>query len=104
MPDKQLSELFAEGTAPDRDPAFALQVAAEIGRSRIRMRFLAPALRAAVMLMLAVVIFAASTVIEPIFAQLVEEVPQFMGVPVPMAVLGAIVAGLGLRAKLHIPL
>ena len=102
MTDTQLSELFAEGTAPERDPAFAQRVAAEIGRTRLRMRFLALALRAAAMLMLFVVIFAASRLIEPVLAQLVEGVPQFMGVPVPMAVLGVLVAGLVLlRGRLH---
>jgi hypothetical protein len=104
LTDKQLSELFAEGTAPERDPAFALWVAAGIGRTRFRMRLLALAPRAAVMLMLAVAIFVASRLIEPVLAPLVEGLPQFMGVPVPMVVLGVLVAGLVLRARLYIPL
>lgn len=104
MLDKQISDLFAAGTAPERDPAFGLQVAAEIRRSRLRMRILALALRAAMMLMLSGVIFAASRVIEPVLAQLVEGVPQFMGVPVPMVVLGALFAVLMLRTRLHVPL
>ena len=95
MTDKQLSELFAEGTAPERDPAFALWVAAGIGRTRLRMRFLALALRAAVMLMLSVAIFVASRLIEPVLAQLVEGAPQFMGVPVPLVVVGVLVAAAG---------
>jgi hypothetical protein len=43
-----------------------------------------------------------SRLIEPVFARLVEGVPQFMGVPVPMVVLGVVVAGLVLlRGRLH---
>jgi hypothetical protein len=104
MTDQQLSELFAEGTAPERDPAFALRVAAEIGRSRLRRRFLALAMRAAVMLMLSVVLFATSRLIAPVLAQLLEGVPQIMGVPVPIVVLGILVAGLVLRNRLYVPI
>ena len=105
LTDQQLSELFTEGTAPERDPAFALRVAGEIGRTRLRMRVLALALRAAAMLMLSVAIIVASRLIEPVLAPLVEGTPRFMGVPLPMVVLGGVlVAGLILRAPLHIPL
>lgn len=104
LTDKQLSELFAEGTAPERDPAFALWVAAEIGHTRLLMRFLALAPRVAAILMLSVAIFVASRLIEPVLAPLVEGAPQFMGVPVPMVVLGVLVAGLVLRARPYIPL
>ena len=104
MTDKQLSELFAEGTAPERDPAFVLWVAAGIARPRRRMRLLALALRAAVMLMPFVALFVASRLIERVLAQFVEGVPQFMGVPVPMVVLGVLVTGLVLRAQLYLPL
>jgi hypothetical protein len=103
MTDKQLSNLFAEGTAPEREPAFELWVAAGIGRRRLRMRFLALALRATVMLMLSVALFVAIRLVEPVLAQLVEGIPRFMGVPVPL-VLGVLVAALVLRAQLHIPL
>jgi hypothetical protein len=103
MTDKQLSDLFAEGTAPERDPAFALRVAAGIGRTRLRMRFFALALRATVMLMLSVAVFVAIRLSTPVLAPLVDRVPQFMGVPVPL-VLGVLVAALVLRAQLHIPL
>jgi hypothetical protein len=102
LTDKQLSELFAEGTAPERDPAFAHWVAAGIGRTGFHMRVLALALRVAVMLMLAVVLLVASRLIERVLARLVEGVPQFMGVPVPMAMLGVLVAGVVLlRSRLH---
>jgi hypothetical protein len=103
MNDNQLSDLFAEGTAPERDPAFALRVAAGIGRTRLRMRFQALALRATVMLMLAVGMFVAIRLSEPVLAPLVEGMPRFMGVPVPL-VLGVLVAAVVLRAQLHIPL
>jgi hypothetical protein len=103
LTDKQLSDLFAEGTAPERDPAFALRVAAGIGRTRLRMRFLALALRATVTLMLCVAMFVAIRLSEPVLAQLVEGMPRFMGVPVPL-VLGLLVAAFVLRAQLHIPL
>jgi hypothetical protein len=44
----------------------------------------------------------ASRLIEPVLARLVEGVPQFMGVPVPMAMLGVFVAGLVLlRSRLR---
>jgi hypothetical protein len=66
------------------------------------MRVLALALRVAVVLMLAVALLVASRLIEPVLARLVEGVPQFMGVPVPMAMLGVLVAGLVLlRSRLH---
>jgi len=97
MTDKQISDLFAEGTAPERDPAFTLEVTAGIGRSRLRMRLLALALRVAAVLMLAAVVFVASRLIEPSLAPLVEGLPRFMGVPVPLVVLGLVVAGLALR-------
>jgi hypothetical protein len=56
------------------------------------------------MLMLSVAIFVASRPIEPVLARLVGGAPQFMGVPVPMVVLGVLVTGLVLRARLYIPL
>lgn len=102
MTDKQLSALFADGTSPEHDLAFVLAVAAEIGRTRLRMRFLPLALRTAAMLMVSLALVMASRLIEPVLARLVEGVPQFMGVPVPMAVLGVFVAGLVLlRGRLH---
>lgn len=101
MTDKTLADLFAEGTAPERDPAFALSVAAGIGRTRLRMRLLALALRATVMLMLSVAMFVAIRLSKPVLAQLVEGMPRFMGVPVPL-VLGVLVAALVLRAQRHI--
>jgi hypothetical protein len=103
MTDKQLSDLFGEGTAPDRDPAFALGVAAGIDRTRLRMRLLALALRATVMLVLSVAMFAAFRLSEPVLARLLDGMPRFMGVPVPL-VLGVLIAAVVLRAQLHLPL
>jgi hypothetical protein len=101
--DQHLSDLFTEGTAPELDPAFALQVAAAIGRARLRGRLLALGLRVTVLLVLSVPVFVASRLIAPVLARLVEGVPKFMGVPVPIVVLGVLVIGLVvLRARLHI--
>jgi hypothetical protein len=64
-----------------------------------------------VLLLLAVALFMASRLISPVLAQLVEGLPQlpqlpqftqFMGVPVPGVLLGAIVAALALRGRLHL--
>ena len=96
-----LSELFAEGTAPEPDPAFALSVAAQIGRERLRGRLLALALPTLVVLALAGGALAAARLIEPVLVQLVAGSPQFMGVPVPL-VLGALAAGLALGAGRYV--
>ncbi|MGP1609658.1 MAG: hypothetical protein ACTS5G_03045 [Burkholderiales bacterium] len=98
MNDKQLANLFAGGSAPERDPAFALRVTAEIGRTRRRMRFLGLATRVAVMLISAAVAFLVIRLIESPLAQLLLGVPQFMGVPLPM-VLFLFIAALLLRAR-----
>ena len=98
MTDPQLSDLFTEGTAPERDPAFTLWVASGIARARLRRRLLALGLRVTVLLMLSVPIFMASRLIAPVLAQLVEGWPRFMGVPVPV-VLGVLVAALALRLR-----
>ena len=100
MTDQPLSDLFTEGTAPERDPAFALQVATAIGRTRLRRRLLALGLRVTALLVLSFPVFVASRLIAPVLAHLVEGVPQFMGVPVPIVVLGVVlVTGLLLRAR-----
>ena len=101
MTDQPLSDLFTEGTAPERDPAFTLSVASGIGRARIRRRLLVLGLRVTVLLMLSVPVFVASRLIAPVLAQLVEGWPRFMGVPVPV-VLGVLVAALALRPRLYL--
>jgi hypothetical protein len=98
MTDQPLSDVFTEGTAPERDPAFALRVASGIGRARLRRRLLALGLRVTVLLMLSVPMFVASRLITPVLAQLVEGWPRFMDVPVPV-VLGVFVAVLALRHR-----
>ena len=101
MTDRQLSDLFAEGTAPERDPDFALRVAAGIGRARFGIQVRALALRGAVVLMLSGVIFVAAGVVRPVLVQLVDGAPQFMGVPVPV-VLSALAVGLVLGARRYV--
>jgi hypothetical protein len=101
MSDQQLSDLFAEGTAPESDPGFTGRVEAEIGRVRLRSRLLAVALPACGVLMLSGVLYEAAAVIRPVLAPLVGEAPQFMGVPFPI-VLGALAAGLALSARRYV--
>jgi hypothetical protein len=95
MTDEQLSGLFAEGTAPESDPAFALKVAAGIGRERFRLRLLAFAPRAAMTLAVAATALVAAGLVKFMLLPLVDGAPQFMGVPAPV-VLGVVVAGLAL--------
>ena len=101
MTDRQLSDVFSEGTAPERDPAFALLVESSIGRARLRRRLLALGLRVIVLLLLAVPVFVASRLVGPVLAQLVEGWPRFMDVPVPV-VLGVLVVALALRTRLYL--
>lgn len=101
MSDSEFSDLFAKGTAPERDPEFVLLVAAGIGRVRLRNRLFALAGRATGVLVLAVAMFVAISLIKPLLVQLVDGSPQFMGVPVPV-VLGGLVAGLALRGWHHL--
>ena len=101
MTDQPLSNLFTEGSAPQRDPAFTFRVASGIGRARLRRQLLALGLRVTVLLILAVPIFVASRLAAPVLAQLVEGWPRFMGVPVPL-VLGVLVAALARRTRLYL--
>lgn len=96
MTDKQLSDLFAAGTAPERDPAFLLEVNAGISRARLRTRLYTLARRTRLMLLLALVLFSASRLLAPVLAQLAG-LPQFMGVPLPLVLLGLVLAGFVLR-------
>ena len=101
MTDDQLSDLFDEGTAPEHDPDFALRVAAAINRERVGARLGWLALRATVVLMLSGATFMAAGLIKPVLVQLVDEAPQFMGVPVPV-VLGVLAAGLALLVRPYV--
>lgn len=101
MSDQELAGLFTEGTAPERDLAFALRVEADIGRARLRIRLLELAFRAGVMLMLAGAVFVAVRAIRPVLGDLLERWPDFMGVPMPV-VLVAVVAGLALRGRRYL--
>lgn len=98
MTDPQLDRLFAEGTAPERDAAFAARVGAGIGGARLRRRWrVALAGQAAVALALAVAIFMAGRALGPVLTPLAELAPRFMGVPLPL-VLAVALLGLALRA------
>ena len=99
MDDPRLVDLFAEGTAPERDAAFAECVETEIGRARLAAR-LALVARATVVLALIAAVYVTGRAVAPAFARIADMSPEFMGVPVPL-VLGAIVIGLLRRVKLH---
>jgi hypothetical protein len=97
----ELSDLFAEGTAPEEDPAFALRVAADIRRARLGVRLGALALPAALVLALSAAAFLAAGVLRPVLAELTEGTPQVMGVPAPV-VMAALAAGLALAARRYV--
>ena len=101
MTESQLSDLFAEGTAPESDPDFALRVAAGIGRERLGAQVRALALRAAVVLVLSGAAFVAAGMIKPVLGRLVDGAPQFMGAPMPV-VLAALAAGLAVFARRYV--
>lgn len=98
---QELSDLFAQGTAPDADPAFERSVTARIGRARRIGRLAALALPATAVLVFSAAAFATATVVRPVLAPLVEGAPQFMGVPAPL-VLAALAAVLALGALRHV--
>jgi hypothetical protein len=87
MTDEQLTELFAHGTAPERDTVFAQRVDARIASERRGLRLVALAVRALAILMLAATLFAIVRVLEPMLQQIAEISPHFMGVPVPLILL-----------------
>ena len=97
MHDPELSSLFAEGTAPERDATFAEGVGTRIGRARLATR-VALVARAGIVLALIAAVYVAGHAVAPAFARIAEISPRFMGVPVPL-VLGAIVIGLLPRVK-----
>lgn len=96
MTDEHLTSLFAEGTAPERDTAFARRVDARIERARHGRRLLALAIRTLMILTLAAAVFATVRVLEPALNLIAESSPQFMGVPLPL-VLGALAVGLAVH-------
>ena len=102
MDDPGLADLFAEGTAPERDATFAWGVETRIGRARWAAR-LALVARASVVLALIASVYVAGGALAPALARIAEISPEFMGVPVPL-VLGAIIIGLLLRVKLYLRL
>jgi hypothetical protein len=98
MADDQLAELFASGTAPERDAAFARHIDARIERARRGRRLLALTVRALVILTLAATAFVTIRTLEPVLQQIAESSPQFMGVPLPL-VLGALAVGLAVHLR-----
>jgi hypothetical protein len=96
MTDKQLDELFASGTAPERDAAFAQRVDDRIASERRGFRLAALAVRALVILVLAATLFAIVRLLEPTLQQIVGASPQFMGVPLPLIL---VVLAIGLAAR-----
>ena len=101
MTDKPLSDLFAEGTAPETDAAFTRGVEAEIGRARLRGRLLAIARPATAVLALSGLTFVTAGAVRPLLGQLIEGTPRFMGVPAPV-VLCAALAALALGARRYV--
>jgi len=97
MADEQLAGLFAEGTAPERDAAFAQCVGVRIVSERRGARDLALSVRLVVMLTLGVMAFATVRLAEPTLKQIAESSPEFMGVPVPLMLT---VFGVGLLVRL----
>jgi hypothetical protein len=97
MTDERLAELFAEGSAPERDAAFAGRIEAEIGREHLRMRMLAAALRMLAVLTIAGMIFVTIRVMEPALELIAESSPKIVGVPAPL-VFGALAIGLFIYA------
>src|SRR5688572_10466210 len=97
MTDERLAQLFAGGTAPERDAAFVRRVDARIGRARLGLRLLAFAVRALVILSLAATVFVTVRALEPALGQIAENSPLLMGVPVPL-ILVVLAVGFAVRA------
>jgi hypothetical protein len=98
MADEHLNSLFVEGTAPERDAAFARGVGARISRARLGLRVLKLAIPAVVIMTLAAAVFVAVEAIGPTLSEIAEQWPQFMGVPVPL-ILAVLAAGVAVRAR-----
>jgi hypothetical protein len=103
MTDEHLTSLFADGTAPERDAAFARRVDARIEGARRGRRLVAFTVRALVILTLAATAFVTIRALEPELQQIAESSPQFMGVPLPL-VLGALGVGLAVHYRRFIRL
>ena len=97
MTDEQLTELFADGTAPERDAVFAQRVDARIASERRGLRLVALAVRVLAILMLAATLFVIVRELEPTLQQIVGASPQFMGVPLPL-ILVVLAVGFAVRS------
>lgn len=103
MTDERLTSLFADGSAPERDTAFARGVDVRIERERRGLRLAVFAVRALMILMAAAALFVTVRVAEPELAQIAESSPQFMGVPLPL-ILVVLGVGFAVRAWLFVRL
>ena len=92
----QLTDLFASGTAPERDAAFARRIDARIASERRGFHLAALAVRALVILMFAAALFVTIRELEPALQEIAGSSPQFMGVPLPMIL---VVLAIGLAAR-----
>jgi hypothetical protein len=99
MTDEPLADLFAEGTAPERDAAFVRRVDARIASERRGVRLAALAVRVLVILAFAATLFFTVRELEPALQLIAGTSPQFMGVPLPliMIVLAIVLAVHALR-------
>lgn len=102
MTDDELSNLFAEGTAPERDAAFVRRVDAQIARAPKRSPLLLHTLRAVLVVAIAGAMFMTLRALSPFFETTPGHVdlplPHVMGVPLPL-VAGALAVGLALRFR-----
>lgn len=96
MTDEHLSSLFAEGTAPERDAAFAQRVNAQIGGARVRLP-LSLLMRAAGAFAVAGAIYLTGRALETAPIGMAETSLRFMGVPAPI-VLGVLLVALAVRS------
>ena len=98
MTDDHLSNLFAEGTAPERDAAFALRIDAQIASERRALRMRALAIRTLMILVLAATTFLMVRALDWALAQMDYSAPLIMGVPLPL-ILAALMIGLAVRFR-----
>ena len=97
MTDEQRTELFADGTAPERDAVFAQRVDAQIASERRGFRLAALVVRSLVILMFAAVLFVTIRELEPVLQPIAQSSPHFMGVPLPL-ILVVLAIGLAVHA------
>lgn len=97
MTDDQIAALFAQGSTPERDRAFAERVAKNVARLGWLERLMTAA-RAAALFAVAVALFFGLRALEPIAAPVLAWTPELMGVPAPL-VLAAIAVAVTIQAR-----